>query len=250
MHRYLIQLSYNGTNFHGWQRQDNAVTVQEKIEDCITTALSTKTVIMGCGRTDTGVHAKMFFAHFDSDQELNNGLYTHKLNCMLPESIAIQSLSKVSSDFHARFSATERTYHYFLHFNKSPFRFNNSYQFKEGFLDIDRMNKAAQTLLGYQDFTSFSKGQTQVFTNNCDVKSAKWTTMDDGLKFEITANRFLRNMVRAVVGTLLQVGLKKSDIQDVRAIIESKSRSNAGYSVPASGLYLVNIEYPKELLNV
>ena len=112
------------------------------------------------------------------------------------------------------------------------------------------MNKAAQTLLGYQDFTSFSKGQTQVFTNNCDVKSAKWTTMDDGLKFEITANRFLRNMVRAVVGTLLQVGLKKFDIQDVRAIIESKSRSNAGYSVPASGLYLVNIEYPKELLNV
>ncbi len=244
MTRYFIQLSYKGTHFHGWQIQPNAVTVQETLEKAVSLLLREEIKIIGCGRTDTGVHAKDFFAHFDCET-LNFELpkLTFKLNSLLPKDIAVQHIFEVHSDAHARFDATERTYKYYISKVKTPFRYEESY-FYPFPLNINAMNKTAKKLLDYTDFTSFSKLHTDVKTNNCVIKEAYWKETDEQLIFTITANRFLRNMVRAIVGTLLEVGKEKCSVERFCEIIEAKDRGKAGSSAPAEGLFLHKIVYP------
>lgn len=252
MHRYFIRLSYLGTPFNGWQIQQNTPnTVQEIIQKNLSKLLQEEIEVVGCGRTDTGVHALDYYAHFDSQKNnLSDGKtnWIYKFNSVLPSSIAIKELFPVSATTHARFDALSRTYHYKIHQKKNPFLENQSY-YNATLLDVEKMNKACKLLFNYTDFTSFSKLHTQTKTNNCKISAASWTQHGDNLLFEITADRFLRNMVRAIVGTLLEIGKNKININDLSTIIESKNRSNAGTSVPACGLYLTQIAYPIELLN-
>ncbi len=249
MHRYFIQLAYKGTNYHGWQIQNNAISVQEELNDSLSKLLGVKTETMGCGRTDAGVHAKEFYAHFDChDVILEPEKAIYKINRILSSDIVCYKLYPVDLNAHARFDAKSRTYKYYIRKNKNPFITQTSYFF-HGELDLDSMNQACLILSDYIDFSCFSKSNTQVFTNNCKIYSAIWQEHDDNLIFTISADRFLRNMVRAIVGTMLEVGKNKISIPDFREIIKSKKRSNAGYSVPAEGLFLTKIEYPKGLLN-
>ncbi len=244
MARYFIQLSYKGTHFHGWQIQPNAVTVQETLEKAVSLLLREEIKIIGCGRTDTGVHAKDFFAHFDCETlHFEPHKLTFKLNSLLPKDIAIQHIFEVHSDAHARFDATERTYKYYISKIKTPFRYEESY-FYPFPLNINAMNEAAKKLLDYIDFTSFSKLHTDVKTNNCVIKEAYWEKTDTQLIFTITADRFLRNMVRAIVGTLLEVGKGKYSVEEFCKIIEAKDRGKAGSSAPSEGLFLHKIIYP------
>lgn len=243
MARYFLKLAYNGAPFHGWQKQrGNIPTVQAEIERAFSIILQQKVNITGCGRTDTGVHAKEFFAHFDFDVLPKK--FQYSLNGILPNKIVIYDIIKLHDDAHARFDATSRTYQYYVHQNKNPFSGDLSY-FVPGSLDIDAMNNAAKLLLETEDFTSFSKLHSDAYTNICDVTYAKWVKKEnDTLLFEITANRFLRNMVRAVVGTLIDVGKHKIDFNDFEEIILSKNRSNAGKSVDGGALFLSKITYP------
>ena len=248
-YRYFISLSYNGTNYHGWQIQDNGITVQSVLNNAMSQILRSEIETVGAGRTDTGVHASKFFAHFDfnkkfSSEELIDLVY--KINSNLPNDIAISKIIQVKEDAHARFSALSRTYKYYISPNKNPFKFDSSYFYK-GNLEIDLMNEACKILFEYIDFTSFSKLHTQTKTNNCKIYIAKWQIEEDMIVFTIKADRFLRNMVRAIVGTLLDVGRGKIDIEKFREIIEKKSRCEAGFSVPACGLFLVDIEYPEDI---
>lgn len=247
-YRYFIRLSYQGTNYHGWQIQPNAISVQEVLCKAFSTILRENIEITGAGRTDTGVHATNFIAHIDSikDNLHKDSKIIFKLNSILPKDIAIHSIKKVKNNAHARFDATSRTYHYFIHQAKDPFILETS-TYIPFQLDIDKMNAAAELLFDYTDFTSFSKLHTDVKTNNCKVTKAIWTISDKKLHFTITADRFLRNMVRAIVGTLIEIGKGKITINDFKNIIESKNRSNAGTSVPAQGLFLVQIDYPAEI---
>lgn len=248
MHRYFIQLSYNGTSFNGWQSQENAISVQSTINKCISDILQKKIVVTGCGRTDAGVHARDFYAHFDTDSDIfdcNN--LTFKMNGYLAEDIAIKKIFPVDSTVNARFSAISRTYTYYISIVKNPFNKEFAYYFSP-ILNIEKMNQAATTLLEYTDFTSFSKLHTQTKTNNCKITEAFWKQENEQLIFTITANRFLRNMVRAIVGTLMDIGKDKITIEDFRKIIISKNRSSAGFSVPAKGLFLEKIMYPSDLL--
>jgi len=244
--RYKVNLQYRGTNYHGWQIQPNAITVQEILEKAFSTILQEKTGITGAGRTDTGVHASYYVAHFDSIQkipDLKN--FAFKINRFLPKDISISNVSGVSDDFHARFSAISRTYEYVILTEKNPFFSDLSY-YLYGKIDFDKMNECAKILLEYTDFTSFSKLHTDTKTNDCIIYKAEWKKDAQILGkyvFTIKANRFLRNMVRAIVGTLLDVGKGKITCDDFRKIIENKNRSNAGFSVPPEGLFLVNIEY-------
>ncbi|MGX5687592.1 tRNA pseudouridine(38-40) synthase TruA [Arcticibacter tournemirensis] len=245
--RLFAELSYNGTGFHGWQVQPNAITVQEVLDKALSTILREEIETVGCGRTDTGVHAKQFYAHFDLSNPRpdlsGNPVFLSRLNSLLPPQIAVKQLLNMAPDAHARFDATLRSYEYHIHFQKDPFKQNLSWLLRD-MPDIDPMNEAAALLLHYTDFSCFSKSNTQVFTNNCKISRAEWVNTRDGLVFHISADRFLRNMVRAIVGTLMMVGkglLKPADIHD---IIESKNRSNAGSSVPACGLYLTEVKYP------
>ncbi len=241
--RYFIELSYNGSKFHGWQIQNNAVTVQEILNQALSTILRSNINVVGAGRTDTGVHASYFIAHFDVEDPINDiSLIINKLNKLLPKDIAIYKLWKVKNDAHARFSAVSRTYEYRMHIVKNPFLQNLSWYYRLN-LDIEKMNEAAQLLFEYSDFSCFSKSGTQVATNNCKIMYAKWQQNNSQLIFTIKADRFLRNMVRAIVGTLIEVGLGKINNDDFRNIIESKNRSKAGFSVPACGLFLTDIEY-------
>jgi tRNA pseudouridine38-40 synthase len=243
--RFFIELAYNGTAYHGWQVQPNALTVQECLDKAITTYFRQPVVSLGCGRTDTGVHASQFYAHIDLfdveasqiDKSING------LNSLLPYDIAVKSIFKVEDNAHARFHATSRAYQYHLHFHKDPFKLHRSWLYK-GNLNVALMNRAAEILQQYTDFSCFSKSNTQTFTNNCTITKAVMEQQDDGLVFTIHADRFLRNMVRAIVGTLVRVGSKEIEAEEIRNIIESKNRSNAGQSVPACGLYLVHITYP------
>lgn len=246
--RYFIQLNYKGTNYHGWQFQPNAISVQEVLTRAFSTILREKVEITGAGRTDTGVHATFFMAHIDSkNQDLESDKkIIFKLNSFLPNDIAIQKILKVKKDAHARFDAKSRTYHYYMHQQKDPFLIESSYYFPHK-LNIDLMNKACELLYQFTDFTSFSKLHTDVKTNNCNIESVFWTQQDYKLVFEIRADRFLRNMVRAIVGTLIDVGKNKISLNDFMEIIESKNRSLAGVSVPAHGLYLTYIEYSKDI---
>ena len=247
--RFFIELAYNGTNYHGWQIQRNAISVQQVLNKALTTILREPIETLGCGRTDTGVHAKQFFAHFNAEKLMADGSWLideksllRGLNSILPADIAVKRIFPVAADAHARFDATLRSYEYHIHFNKDPFKNGYSWLLRDE-ADIVLMNKAAAIIMEYIDFSCFSKSNTQVKTNNCKISKAEWVKTDGGIVFHISADRFLRNMVRAIVGTLLQVGHKEIEPEAVRAIIESKNRSNAGVSVPACGLYLAEVFY-------
>lgn len=249
-YRYFIKLAYNGANYSGWQIQPNAPSVQQTINEAVSTILQQEINIVGCGRTDTGVHAKEFYAHFDINEDISNKTkdIARRLNHFLPKDISVFKIIPVDSEAHARFDAISRSYKYIVSQRKDPFYKDFSYFIHDN-LRIDKMNKAAETLFEFTDFTSFSKLHTQVKTNNCKIMQAYWEEKNHLLVFNITADRFLRNMVRAIVGTLLDVGKNKITIDDFKKIIESKNRSNAGYSVPAKGLFLTHIEYPEELIH-
>ena len=245
LQRYFLQMSYKGTNYHGWQVQPNAVSVQEVMEKALSLILREEISVVGAGRTDTGVHASFFVLHFDLENEkwCDENNLVHKLNRFLPSDIAVQRIWKVDSDDHARFSAVSRTYRYYITTVKNSFRTETSYYYP-GKLDVEKMNRAASVLTGYDDFTSFSRLHTDVKTNRCKIIQAEWTTKGTQLIFTIQADRFLRNMVRAIVGTLLEIGRGKLTIDDFREIIERKDRGAAGASAPAQGLFLVDITYP------
>ena len=244
--RFFLEISYKGTAYHGWQIQPNAITVQEVLDKALSILFRQKIETVGCGRTDTGVHATQFYAHFDltdSNVDVQNLRTIQGINALLPFDIAAKRLIEVEAESHARFDATLRSYQYYIHHHKDPFKHGLSWLMRDE-LDIDAMNKAAEILMSYQDFSCFSKSNTQVFTNNCKVSFAKWIKNEDGLIFNISADRFLRNMVRAIVGTLVPVGRGEFEPEGIRNIIESKNRSNAGTSVPACGLYLTEVIYP------
>lgn len=250
MPRYFIRLAYNGSNYNGWQVQPNAPTVQAELEKALSLITRKETEIVGCGRTDTGVHASDYYAHFDFEQGIGDTAeLVYKLNKFLPHDIAIKEIAEVNADAHARFSATQRVYEYKIVRQKNPFTQGLAYYYF-GNLDIDAMNKAAALLLTVKDFKAFSKAHTDVKTTLCDVTFAQWEVKGDVLVFTISANRFLRNMVRAVVGTLLEVGRGKLTIDGFTQIINSLERSEAGDSAPAEGLYLSKIIYPQSVFKV
>ncbi len=243
VNRYLLQLSYKGTRYFGWQKQPNEITVQEVIEKTLSTVLREDIGVVGAGRTDTGVHASFYVLHFDVSVEIQDPeKLLYHLNRFLPDDIAIQKIKKADNDFHARFSAVSRTYKYYISTVKDPFTTETSYQFTVP-LDVEKMNEAAKTLFEYTDFTSFAKLHTDVKTNNCKIFQAEWKRQGEQLIFTIKADRFLRNMVRAIVGTLLEVGKGKMTIEDFRKIIEKKDRGAAGTSALPQGLFLVDIGY-------
>ena len=243
--RYFLELSYNGKAYYGWQKQPDAISVQEVLEKALSTILRKEIEIVGAGRTDAGVHAKQMFAHFDYD-ELDLDDLKYKLNSLLPKDIAIQDIFKVQEEAHARFDAINRTYFYRIGTKKDVFNFENVYFLKTD-LDLDKMNEAAKILFDYTDFECFSKVNTDVKTFNCKIMKAEWIEEDSELHFVIKADRFLRNMVRAIVGTMINIGNGKIEVKELHSIIKSKNRSQAGFSVPAHALYLTKIEYPKHI---
>lgn len=240
--RYFITLSYDGTAYHGWQVQPHSVSVQEELQKALSTLLREPVEVVGAGRTDTGVHARKMIAHFDFG-ELDCRQLTYKLNKILPKDIAVYGVEPVADDMHARFSAKSRTYHYFVHLSKNPFLRAYSWQVY-GEPDFGLMNQAAQVVMEYRDFTSFSKVNTDTKTNDCTITEARWERVgEDQWRFTITANRFLRNMVRAIVGTLVEVGRGRMTIEQLRQVIEAKDRCRAGDSVPGNALFLVDVVY-------
>jgi tRNA pseudouridine38-40 synthase len=247
MQRYFIELAYKGTNFHGWQIQPNAVSVQECLEKALSVITREPVAVTGAGRTDTGVHASYYVAHFNSEKlNLDRPDFAHKLNSFLNTDLVIFSISKVVAEAHARFDAISRTYQYRLNLRKDPFLLETSWHFYKQ-PDLELMNAASRILFEYSDFTSFSKLHTDVKTNNCRMYFAEWIQEGTNIVFTVKADRFLRNMVRALVGTILEVGIGKIDLAGFRSIIEQKDRGAAGLSVPAHGLFLINIEYPEAL---
>ena len=244
--RYFIFISYKGTFYHGWQIQPNSVTVQKLLDEALSTLLSEEISTTGAGRTDTGVHALVFCAHFDSftnDLDSNKNL-VYKLNRYLPEDISVNRIRKVTPDAHARFSTISRTYKYFISREKNPFTEDSSW-FLHGNINVEKMNRSARILLDHTDFSSFSKLHTNVKTNDCKIFQAFWETEGSQLIFTIKADRFLRNMVRAIVGTMIDIGFGKTDIKGFTEIILAKDRGKAGKSAPAKGLFLAEIEYPE-----
>ena len=241
--RYFIEFSYHGKNYHGFQIQPNASSVQETLTKAMQLLVNKSIEIVGAGRTDSGVHAKQMFAHFDVADVIDTSYWIPKLNAYLPKDIVIYNIFEVSKEAHARFDAKSRTYEYYIHTFKDAFLEDTSwYYFQQ--LDVDQMNKACQILFEYIDFECFSKVHTDVHTFNCTITEANWKRVNNQLIFTVKADRFLRNMVRAIVGTMINVGNGKTTLEEFRAIIESKNRSKAGFSVPAHGLFLVAIEYP------
>lgn len=247
MKRYFIYLGYNGKNFCGWQIQPNGMTVQQAIEDALSTLLRKPMSIVGAGRTDAGVHARSMVAHFDSDEIIEDLTFlVDKLNRLLPKEIAIYKIVPVKDDAHARFDAISRTYQYYITSTKDPFNYELVYR-TPFHLNFDAMNEACKVLFDYIDFTSFSKLHTDVKTNNCHIMQAGWKQKGDIWVFTIQADRFLRNMVRAIVGTLLEVGRGRMTIDGFRKVIELKNRCKAGISVPGHALFLVDVAYPDHL---
>lgn len=241
--RRFIQLSYDGAAYHGWQKQPNARSVQQTLQEALSTLLQTDIEVVGAGRTDAGVSARMMVAHFETSKACDNEQLVYKLNKLLPHDIAVQRIWEVPDEMHARFSATSRTYHYYIHTRKDPFV--RQYSWLVTFpLDFARMNEAASRLSGFEDFTSFSKVNTDTKTNLCNVTEARWTQEGENTwRFTITANRFLRNMVRAIVGTLIEVGRGRMTVDEFCQVIEQKNRCSAGDSVPGHALFLVDVSY-------
>ena len=240
--RYCIEFSYLGKNYFGYQIQPHEISVQEVLENALSTILREEIKITGAGRTDTGVHAKKIFAHFDTEKNLGENLI-FQLNSFLPQDIAIKRIFPVRENFHARFDAAFRTYEYYIDLEKNPFTQDSSWQIWKRDLDVNRMNAACEILLTYEDFTSFSKLHTNTKTNNCKIYKAFWEQNGSQLKFTISADRFLRNMVRAIVGTMVEIGNGKLEPQDLQRIIEDKNRNSAGTSAPPQGLFLVDVGY-------
>ena len=241
--RYFVWFGYDGTAYHGWQIQPNGNSVQEELQKGLSTLLREEISVTGAGRTDAGVHARVMVAHFDTEKALDCRQLVYKLNRLLPQDIAVDRVEQVSDDLHARFSATSRTYHYYIHTRKDPFRRAYSCEMHYD-LDFAKMNEAGRILTTYEDFGAFCKAHSDVKTTLCQVTKAEWIqTSDSSWYFEITANRFLRNMVRAVVGTLIDVGRGKLTLDDFKKVIEGKQRSEAGESMPANALFLEEIVY-------
>ena len=241
--RYFIEFSYNGSAYFGYQIQPKQISVQEELEKALSTILREPIKTTGAGRTDTGVHAKKMFAHFETNQLLPENLI-YKLNSFLSENIAIKRIFKVDDDMHARFSATYRTYEYYISLEKNPFSKDSSWQYwRQKTLNINLMNEACKILFEYDDFTSFAKLHADNKTNICKIYKAEWEQLGNQLRFTISADRFLRNMVRAIVGTMVEIGTGKIAPQDLRRIIEEKYRNSAGVSAPAQGLFLVDVGY-------
>lgn len=241
--RRFIQLSYDGAAYHGWQKQPNARSVQQTLQEALSMLLQTDIEVVGAGRTDAGVSARMMVAHFETSKACDNEQLVYKLNKLLPHDIAVQRIWEVSDEMHARFSATSRTYHYYIHTRKDPFV--RQYSWLVTFpLDFARMNEAASRLPDFDDFTSFSKVNTDTKTNLCNVTEARWTQEGENTwRFTITANRFLRNMVRAIVGTLIEVGRGRMTVDEFCQVIEQRNRCSAGDSVPGHALFLVDVSY-------
>ncbi|MCQ2311397.1 MAG: tRNA pseudouridine(38-40) synthase TruA [Paludibacteraceae bacterium] len=246
--RYFVRFTYNGTSFHGSQTQPNGITVQETLEQAFSTILRRPVALTFAGRTDAGVHALEMYAHFDIDLSLNSKLLNSKLNSLLPSSIAVCDIVPVSDDAHARFSALARTYIYKVTEFKDPFNLHLATQVAPD-LDYDLMNEAAQALLGTHDFASFCKVHTDVKTTFCTVTEAYWSVNSQSSIFTITADRFLRNMVRAIVGTLFEVGRHRMTVDDFKAVISAHNRCAAGQSALPDGLYIAHIEYPQNIVN-
>ena len=247
--RYFVRLAFKGTRYHGWQIQENATTIQETLNKALSTILREDIHVVGAGRTDTGVHASCFYAHFDlHDHKITEpGKTIFRLNRFLPDDIAVYNIFPVREKAHARYDALSRTYQYQITTIKDPFRREFAY-YCFWSLNLEKMNRACKYLFDYKDFTSFSKSKTQVKTNFCEIYQAEWTEEKHLLFFTVKANRFLRNMVRAMVGTMLEIGQEKIEPEKIKDIIESKNRSSAGYSVPPNGLFLTDIEYPDDLI--
>ena len=247
--RYFLEIAYDGTRFHGWQVQPNALTVQEVLDDCLSKVLRQPVSSTGSGRTDTGVHASQQFVHFDVAQPLDAQQVIYRLNRILPNDIAAISLYKVPDDAHARFDAYARTYHYYITFAKNPFRRYHAYYHSRP-LDIEQMNMAAALLLRHEDFTTFSKVKGDTTHYRCHIYEAVWQRQGEELVFTIKANRFLRGMVRLLVGTLVDVGRGKLTVQQFGQIIRSQDRSKSSGAAPAEGLFLAKVEYPGNILNL
>lgn len=240
----FAEISYKGKHYHGWQKQPNAITIQSVIEKAFNIILRDKEfACIGCGRTDAGVHANQFYFHFETKEQIEQNKFVYKVNTLLPEDIVVHRLVEVPDGSHARFDAVSRTYKYYINQKKNPFLSDISY-YNSRKLSIDAMNDACKALLDYNDFTSFSKIHTDTKTNNCIIQYAQWERVEDSIIFEVTADRFLRNMVRAIVGTMIEVGLEKITIEQFKKVIEDKDRAEAGTSVPGHGLFLVNVSYP------
>lgn len=241
--RYFVTFSYDGTRYHGWQIQPNGVSVQEVLQQALSTLLRQDVKVTGAGRTDAGVHARKMVAHFDLASELDGGQLTYKLNKLLPYDIAVQKVERVENELHARFSAVARTYHYYIHIVKDPFRRTYSCELHYP-LDFDKMNEAGRVLMEYDDFNAFCKSGADVKTTFCHVTEARWIqTSESDWYFRITANRFLRNMVRAIVGTMVDVGRGRLSLDEFRKVIEGKRRTEAGESMPGHALFLEDVVY-------
>lgn len=244
--RYFIEFSYNGTAYHGWQIQPNAITVQEVLQSKLSLLLRQRTEIVGAGRTDAGVHALQMFGHFDSPKEIPLDL-TFRMNAFLPKDIVVHEILPVMDDAHARFDAVERTYFYYIETQKNAFNYGQTWQLINKKLDLEKMNECAAELLNYSDFTSFARLHSDNKTNICKLHQAYWTLEKDQLKLVISADRFLRNMVRAVVGTLVDVGVGKINLTQFKEIIEKKDRKFASASAPPQGLFLAKVQYDKSI---
>ena len=246
--RYFIEIAYNGKNYFGWQRQPQQISVQQVLEETLSTLLRGEIKITGAGRTDTGVHAKQLFAHFDFEAIEDRDEFLFRINSFLPKDISIKNIFEVKVDAHARFDAVEREYKYIISLDKDPFTEDFAYQIYNR-PNVDLMNQAAEMLLDHKDFQCFSRSKTDVKTYNCTIVKANWEAKNNKLIFTIAADRFLRNMVRAIVGTLLEVGFGKTSLEEFQKILDSKSREEAGASAPAHGLYLTKVVYPESIRN-
>jgi tRNA pseudouridine38-40 synthase len=244
--RYVLSLAFKGTHYHGWQKQHNATSVQGVLDEKLSLLLGANTETLGCGRTDTGVHASEFIAHFDTAAAINPEQILFKLRQILPEDIAAYTLKEVADDFNARFDAISRTYEYIITTRQDPFSTEQSW-YQYGQLDLEAMNKAAALLIGKKDFESFSKVHTQVNNFICEVHEAYWRQDGNRLIFTITANRFLRNMVRAIVGTLVKIGRGRMAWNEIEELLAKRDRCEAGQSVPAHGLFLTRVIYPQHI---
>jgi len=246
--RYFIEIAYNGKNYHGWQIQPDATSVQQVLEGVFSTLVRKDIKLTGAGRTDAGVHAKQLYAHFDFDEITDAEALVFRLNSFLPKDISVKKIIKVNAEAHARFDATEREYEYVITLQKSPFQQDFAYLIHQK-PNVEQMNEAAKILFKYTNFQCFSRSKTEVKTYHCEIKKAQWKIQGNQLIFTISANRFLRNMVRAIVGTLLEIGFEKITLADFHEIIKNKNRNNAGASAPAHGLYLTKVSYPKRIIN-